>query len=184
MSFSSLVLGVAALLLFTVASAQQTVPSAETILKEATEKAAKEKKKVLLIFHASWCGWCHKMDSAINDPSCKQFFEDHYVISHITVYENTPANKGLENPGGLEILAKYNGEKEGLPYWVILDKDATLLADSKIRPKEGAGPGTNIGCPAEDNEIEYFSSVLKKTSTLKDDELAIIAERFKKIKGS
>ena len=51
--------------------------------------------------------------------------------------------------------------------------------------KEGQSldtPGENIGCPAEENEITAFIQVLKKTSTLNDDELQVIAERFRKNK--
>src|SRR5262245_46462193 len=62
-----------------------TAPSAETILKEAYQRAAKEKKNVMIIFHASWCGWCHKMDTAMNDVACKKFFTDNYVVEHLTV---------------------------------------------------------------------------------------------------
>jgi thioredoxin-related protein len=32
--------------------------TAEAIMKQACEEAAKEKKNVFLLFHASWCGWC------------------------------------------------------------------------------------------------------------------------------
>jgi thiol-disulfide isomerase/thioredoxin len=169
------------ILLFTFAALHAQQPAAD-ILKEATQQATKEKKNVILIFHASWCGWCHKMDTALNDPSCKKFFDDNYVITHITVQESAK-HKDLENPGGDALMKQFNGEKQGLPYWVILDKKGTLLYDSQVR-KEGAAPnspGSNIGCPAQDDEIAYFISLLKKTSSLKDKQLAAIEERFKKI---
>lgn len=44
--------------------------SATEILNEANSRAAKENKNVFVIFHASWCGWYQKMDSAMNDPAC------------------------------------------------------------------------------------------------------------------
>ena len=55
------------------------VRSATEILNEANAQAAKENKNVFVIFHASWCGWCHKMDSAMNDPVCKKFFDDNFI---------------------------------------------------------------------------------------------------------
>ncbi len=158
----------------------QKPASTETILKEAYAIAAKENKKVFIIFHASWCGWCKKMDSSLNDISCKQFFEDNYVIRRLTVYE-TKENKYRENPGAFDLLKKYNGEEQGIPYWLIFDKDGQLLADSKMRP-DGAGfdaKGDNCGCPAEKNEVAYFIKVLRQTSNLSDAMAATIEKRFR-----
>lgn len=160
--------------------AQQAPLSAEHILKEACQQAAQENKNVFILFHASWCGWCHKMDSAMNDASVKAFFEKNYVIRHLVVYES-PKNRTLENPGALELLTRYGGNDEGIPYWLIFDKNGLLLADSKIRP-EGAGPeakGTNTGCPATKEEVHYFINVLRKTATLTEKELALIERRFR-----
>jgi len=161
----------------------QTAPASGKILAAAYQKATREKKKVFLMFHASWCGWCHKMDDAMNDPSCKQLFESQYVIAHLDIDE-TGEQKKLENKGADLVRKRYHGEKAGLPFWLVLDKNGKLLGDSFIR-KEGQSldtPGENIGCPAEENEITAFIQVLKKTSTLNDDELQVIAERFRKNK--
>ena len=50
------------LLAFSATKAQEPVQSAKEILSEAYSLAAKENKKVFIMFHASWCGWCHRMD--------------------------------------------------------------------------------------------------------------------------
>jgi thioredoxin-related protein len=164
----------------TVCVAQAPMPSAETVMQQSFEQAAKTgNKKVLLIFHASWCGWCKKMEASINDPACKKMFEDNYVVTYIDVLEQ-PAKAGLENPGSLDLLKKYKGEKSGLPFWVVLDASGKLLADSQIRPA-GAGPdapGNNTGCPSEPNEVTYFTGVLKATSKLSPVSLAVIEQRF------
>ena len=123
------------LLFLSVTLAAQTSPSsADHILKEACQQAAKEKKNVLIIFHASWCGWCHKMDSSLNDKSCKKFFDDNYVIRHLVVDESKD-KKDLENPGAYELRTKYHGDDEGIPFWLIFDKEGNLLADSQIGRK-------------------------------------------------
>ena len=155
-------------------------PSAEMVMKTALAQAAKENKNVILMFHASWCGWCHRMDSSLNDASVKKFFDDNYVITHLVVDE-TAALKSYENAGANELRTNYHGDGIGIPFWLVFDKNGKLLADSKIR-KETDGPagGNNIGCPANADEVAYFLEILKKTSTLNDQQLAIIAERFRK----
>lgn len=166
------------LLLLTFAKAQP--PTAENILKDAYKRASEENKKVFVIFHASWCGWCHKMDNSINDPSCKIFFDKNYVITHLVVKESK-GKEQLENPGAEELLKKYKGDKTGIPFWIILDSKGELLADSQIRP-EGAGldsPGDNSGCPASENEVAYFIKVLRKTSSINEKQLSVIKERFR-----
>jgi thioredoxin-related protein len=163
-----------------VSAVAQAPLSADDILKEAKDKAARDHKNVFIIFHASWCGWCHKMDTAMNDKTVKKYFDDHYVIRHLTVYESD-ANKALENPGAMALLTQYKGDDQGIPYWLIFDKNGQLLADSKLRP-EGGGleTGDNTGCPANEAEVAYFVKVLKQTSSLKAAELALIEKRFRK----
>jgi len=167
--------------LFSTAVAGQTTPAtAAAILQEATQLAARENKNVLILFTASWCGWCHKMDKSLADSSCKTFFDDNYVIRHIVVDE-TKDKKHLENPGGGEMKKQYHGEGLGIPFWLVFDKDGKLLADSKIR-KEGDGPekGENTGCPATAEEVEHFISVLRKTSRMTDAQLETVRKRFRR----
>ena len=164
--------------LFGTVKAQQAPPAADQVVTEACAQAAKAHKKVFIIFHASWCGWCHKMDTAMNDASCRKAFADNYEIRHITVLENG-ANKALENPGGKELLAKYHGDQEGIPFWLILNTNGELLADSRM--KDLTGKPQNVGCPAQPTEVDYFVGVLSKTSKMKHAELEAIRTRFGKI---
>jgi thiol-disulfide isomerase/thioredoxin len=167
-------------LLVNSALAQEPARPAASILEDAYQQAAKEKKNVFVLFHASWCGWCHKMDTAMNDPRISRFFRDNYVITHLVVFESVGKEK-RENPGALDLLKKYKAEEMGIPYWQILDKKGKLLADSQQRP-DGAGleiPGENTGCPASEKEVSYFISVLQKTSPLKPEQLEKIRERFR-----
>jgi len=162
--------------------AQPVPPSADDIMKEAYQLAAKENKNVFVIFHASWCIWCHRMDTSMADPSCKKFFDDNYVIRHLVVDESKD-KKNLENPGAAELRKKLNGDGQGLPYWGVINKDEKLLFDSRLmieNPVPDAGAGLNTGCPASENEVAYFVNVLKKTSKLNAPQLEVIRQRFRK----
>ena len=165
---------------FTILNAQPTPQSADEILKEACQQAAKEKKNVFIILHASWCVWCHRMDSSMNDPSCKKFFNDNYVIRHMVVDESKD-KKNLENPGADELRNKYGGKDQGIPYWLIFDAKGNLLFDSRAKSNNAnADAANNIGCPATENEVAYFIEMLKKTSKLSATQEQAIVNRFRK----
>lgn len=159
---------------------QTRATPAETIVKEAIATAAKTNKNVFIIFHASWCVWCHKMDDSMNDEKLKSFFDKNYVVVHLTVDESKD-KKYLENPGADELRKKYNGEQQGIPYWFILDANGKFLADSRLqRDKDANAKAVSVGCPASDEEVGYFIKLLKKTSSLNDEQLTSIEKRFLK----
>ena len=158
---------------FNMSYAQNNVPSSDEVLKLAYQQAAKEKKKVFVIFHASWCGWCRKMDSSINDASVKPFFDKNYVVTHLTVQE-LPHNKSLENPGAEQFLNNHGGEGKGLPFWIVLDKDGNTLGDSQV------SRGVNSGCPSSEAEVAHLLEVLDKTSNINAKQKIAVEKRFRK----
>ena len=81
-----------------------------------------------------------------------------------------------ENPGADELLAKYNGDKAGIPFWLIFDRKGKLIADSFKTPGDLR---SNIGCPAQDEEIAAFISKLKLAAKMSEAEENSILERFK-----
>lgn len=172
------------MLLCGVAFSQAQPESADVLLDKAYKQAKKEKKNVFVIFHASWCGWCKKLDASINDPACSDYFNKSYVFVHLTVNE-AKDKKNLENPGAVDLFNKYTGGKSGIPFFLIYNKKGVLIADSNIR-KEGEGldkPGSNMGCPASAEEVAAFVEVLKKTSKISESEIAAVTERFQKNKN-
>ena len=64
------VTGICILFLLNTAAQTATTPApAAEVLAAALKTAGEQKKNVLLMFHASWCGWCHRMDTSLNDPA-------------------------------------------------------------------------------------------------------------------
>ena len=170
------------ILFFSITSviAQKAPLSTEETMKEAFTSAKKQNKKVLVMFHASCCGWFHKMDTSLNDASVKKLFDDNFVIRHLVVFESK-GKENLENPGALEMITKYNGKDQGIPFWLIFDKDENFLADSRMKVKiNGVDKLQNTGCPASQEEVDHFIGVLKKTTQLNDDQLQIIKTRFRR----
>ena len=183
MKFCSFLFILCSFCLVTVVSAQEAPPPATAIMQEAYQKAAKDHKNVFVLFTASWCRQCHKMDSAMNNPACRKLFNDNYVICHLTVFESKD-EIGLENPGAVDLMKQYHGDKRNIPFWLIFDSTGVLLADSQIRPA-GVGldvAGVNIGCPTKKEEVAFFIKELKNTSSLTPESQAVIAKVFSHIK--
>jgi thioredoxin-related protein len=133
-------------------------PSAQTLLDAAMKKAKAEHKAVFVIFGASGCGWCNKLDAFLEQPDIQQQFAAHYVIVHLVVNEDEE-KKHQENPGGKEVMKKLGAEQPGIPFYAFLDATGKKLADSNVLED-----GYNIGYPGTPEGIEAFVGLLKKTA--------------------
>ena len=166
-------IGIVCFLFTTFSSAQEILPTAEEIMNTAYQSAKKENKNVFLMFTASWCTWCHRMDQNMKDQSCKEFFNTNYIITHLSVNESKES-KHLENPGAHVFLDKLKGKNQGIPFWVIFDVNGNVLENSLD------SNGRNLGCPATEEEVNQFMSKLKNTSELNEKQLEIINGVFVK----
>lgn len=169
MKFSKIIL-VVVLLFMQFGFAQE---KANVVLNKALTQAKAENKNVLLVFHASWCGWCKLMEKNMELPTTKPLFDKNYVTAYLDVQERGE-KKSLENPGGQELMDKYKGETAGLPFWLMLSPKGEVLADS-FNEK-----GENIGSPASPEEVASFLVKLEKTSKLNKTELQTIQQVFVK----
>jgi thioredoxin-related protein len=158
--------------IITIACIAQKPEPVSTILPRAFKQAIREDKNIFVIFHASWCGWCKKLDASLNDPEIKKYFDTSYIIVHFTVQESA-ANKKLETPGADAILNKYGGKEAGLPFFVIFDNYGEVIGDSFYKNE-------NTGCPASENEVTAFIALLKKSSKINEEGVALINARFRK----
>jgi thiol-disulfide isomerase/thioredoxin len=156
-----------------------TPPSADSVVKQARSQAAAGHKKVMVLFHASWCHWCHRLDTLMASAECKPLFDEYFVSCHLTISE-TPDKRDQENPGAEALYAKYADQNSGIPFFLIMNPDGTVIADSRIKPS-GAAPGSsgdNIGYPSSRNEIDYYLRTLKETTGLTTDQLAVIKKKL------
>jgi thioredoxin-related protein len=142
------------------ALSQTTKPEpAQDILNAALKQAGTSDKTVFLIFHASWCSWCKKLDAVLQDGEVKKIMDAHYIITHLDVAESKDKKETHENPGGMEIAKSLGGDKSGLPYYAFLDIKGKKIVDSNVMPKN-----QNIGYPGSKEEIAAFGNLLRQSA--------------------
>ena len=132
-------------------------PAAESVLTAAAKAGKPGKKNILVVFHASWCGWCRKLEGVLSAPSAKEILERHYERAGLTVLERGE-KEALENAGAEELLASIAGKDAGLPFTAVLDRKSRL----PIATSNTSGPGTNIGFPGKADELDRFVGMLRK----------------------
>jgi thioredoxin-related protein len=133
--------------------------SAQNILKAAGAEARSSKKNVFLMFHATWCEWCKRLEAVLESPEIKPIIDKNYIIARLDVKERGEKIQTHENPGGIEILANFGGLKSGLPFIVFLNKKGKMIANSNVMSKN-----QNIGYPGAKEEIAAFMKLLKQTA--------------------
>jgi len=153
---------VALALMAAVAGSAQTAPTAESLMAKARTQAKAEGKNVLIVFHASWCGWCKKLDEFMAKDEVKPVFEENFVTVHLTVLERKDKMQD-ENPGAMEIMTWLGGKEAGLPFFGVTDADGRKIINS-MRPVPGNESGLNTGFPATKEEIAYFIEIMKKAA--------------------
>ena len=136
-----------------------STPSAETVVNDAIKQAQKGNRGVLVMFHASWCGWCHRLDKTLEKPEVAKMLEKRFVIIHIDGSER-PEKISLENAGWEKYSEKWGAKDQGLPFLVTLDAKGEKKGDSKI-PDPKTGTPANFGFPTEPAEYARLSEILK-----------------------
>ncbi len=147
--------------LFTLVAAASVfagTPSSAELIGKASAAAKKDGKNVLVIFHASWCGWCHRFDKFLDTTDEGKLVKGGLEVVHITVLESGK-NKADENAGGLELMEKLGGKDAGLPFMAILDAKTGKMIVNSLQ-KEGKAQ-TNTGYPAAPEEVAHFVKMLK-----------------------
>lgn len=92
-------------------------------LKEAEAKAAKEHKRILLVFGANWCYDCHVLDLAFQRPDFTSALSG-YEIVHIDIGEDGKKNEDLAAQFQVPI-------EKGVPALAVVDRDGKLVVSQK-----------------------------------------------------
>lgn len=135
---------------------------ADQLLAAAESAAAAQHRNVWVIFGASWCGWCHKLDQFINDPDVRPIVDQHFVIAHLTVEEHGE-KASLDTPGGDKLRKRLGGsDASGLPFFALLDPAGNVLINSN---RHVAGKrDENIGYPSAPEEVDWFMTMLARAA--------------------
>ncbi len=95
----------------------------------ATAKAARENKRVLLMFGGDWCGWCHKLHGLFaTDAEIRRLLSYEYELVMIDT-------KALHAPELLEECSQ-GQTGVGFPFLAVLDQSGKLLVGQKTDPLE------------------------------------------------
>ena len=88
-------------------------------IKQALAIAAKEHKRVIVVFGANWCYDCHVLDLAFERPDLATILQHNYEVVHVDV------GQGDKNQ---DIMQQYQVPmKKGIPALAVLDSSGKLL---------------------------------------------------------
>jgi hypothetical protein len=99
-------------------------------IKEAEEKAAKDRKRVLLVFGANWCFDCHVLDLAFHRPDFVPVVA-RYEVVHVDIGDDGKKNADVAKQFQVPL-------DKGVPALAVLDGAGTLLVSQKNGEFENA----------------------------------------------
>jgi len=100
-------------------------------IKEAEEKAAREHKRILLVFGANWCYDCHVLDLAFHRPDFAPILAAGYEVVHVDL--------GLDEKKNPDLVQRYEIPlNKGIPALAVIDSDGKLIVSQKNGEFENA----------------------------------------------
>jgi thioredoxin 1 len=99
-------------------------------IKEAEEKAAKDRKRVLLVFGANWCYDCHVLDMAFQRPDLAPVLAASYEVVHVDIGEG---NKNQDLMKDFQVPMQ-----KGIPALAVLESTGKLVVSQKNGEFENA----------------------------------------------
>ena len=88
----------------------------------ALARAAKDHKRVILVFGANWCYDCHVLDATFRSKAIAPLVEANYHVVHINVGDEGDQNLDLANQYGIPLKTPPR-----VPSLAVLDSDGKLV---------------------------------------------------------
>lgn len=99
-------------------------------IKEALAKAARDHKRVIVVFGANWCFDCHVLDKALHRDDIAPLLNANFEVVHVDV------GKGDKNQ---DVMKQYDVPMlKGIPALAVLDSNGKLLFSQKDGQFESA----------------------------------------------
>jgi len=92
-------------------------------IRAAEEKAAKEHKRLLLVFGANWCFDCHVLDLALHGPELSPTVEANYEVVHVDIGPDGKKNGDVAKQFGVSL-------KKGVPVVAVADPDGKAVVST------------------------------------------------------
>lgn len=97
---------------------------AEAELKTGLAKAAKEHKRVIVVFGGNWCYDCHVLDTTFHSKDFAPLVDSNFVVVHINIGDDGHENAALAARFGV-------GLDKGVPSLGVLEADGTVVYAQK-----------------------------------------------------
>jgi len=93
-------------------------------IREAKEQAAKEHKRLLLVFGANWCFDCHVLDLAFQRPDLAPLLVANYEVVHVDLGPDEHKNADLVKQYDIPL-------NKGIPALAVAESDGKLVVSQK-----------------------------------------------------
>jgi thioredoxin 1 len=97
---------------------------AQAELKAAEDRAARENKRVIVVFGANWCYDCHVLDATFHSREFAPLVDANYVVVHVNIGEEGKDNNDLASRLGVAL-------DRGVPSLAVLEPDGRVVVAQK-----------------------------------------------------
>jgi len=97
---------------------------AQADVRAAEDRAAKDHKRLLLVFGANWCFDCHVLDLAFHRPELAPIIAENYEVVHVDL--------GPDSKKNADVLKEFDVSLDkGVPVVVIAESDGKVVFNQK-----------------------------------------------------